>query len=357
MASAQSDRLNNLTLEDIIPKVVDTVNKSNVILQRIVSKPKAWNGRLVQEPITTTTSSLGQSFKGIETFDTAIDFTTQNLTWYATGYAQPVTISQVEQGFNNTPAGVISLYKASMEYAQNSMASNLGTIFYGTGTGNNFDGLGAIVDNGTLTSSYAGLSRATYGANINANVFAASAGVLSLDAMDAVDDASTVSGLNSETPNMILTTRQAWSLYGSLLEPTKMASYSVLGGGQIGSTTNIGVAPSAADGVTLRGGQSSLEYRAKPVIRDDKCPAGSMYFLNENYFEFRSLKIPGLNTVATTNTVTDGVYDKISISAFQFREPMSPVNQLAEVGIFVMYGNLICRQPNRNGLLTGITTT
>lgn len=358
-ATAQSARVGNLTLEKILPKVADTVNKSSWILNRVLTRPIPWNGRLLQEPLFINNSTLGQSFKGVETFSTSIDMNTVNLTWYSTGYAQPVTISTVERGINSTPLGVIDLYRVSFEYAQNSMSQALGTTFYGFGNGNDFDGLGVIIDDGTSTSTYAGLSRTTYGSNINAGgatgIIAASGGVIDLTTMDSADDAATVSGLNSETPNIIATTRAVWSLYGSLLEPTKMAMYQIMGQGT--ENPDGGFATPPGQGAKLQGGQTALTYRGKDLIRDDKCTSGVMFFVNETLLEFHSLNLPGLSSVKVANQVTEGVYDKVPPTAFQWRDLMSPVNQLAEVGIFVLYGNLIHKNPIRNEKITGITTT
>lgn len=357
MATAQNNRVGYLTLEKILPKVVDTVNKSSWIIQRKFSQPQAWNGRLVQQAINVNNSTQGQSFKGTETFPTAVEYAPVVMTWYSTGYAQPVTISKVERGMNQTPLGVVNLYKASFEFAQNSMSDQLGSILYGFGTGNDFDGLGLIVDDSTSTSTYAGLSRTTYGANINCGgstgIIAASGGAIDLATMDSADDAASVSGLASETPNVVLTTRAVWSLYGSLLEPQKWASYGAMGGNIQAGDAGTGMAGS---GQALQGGSVEIEYRGKPVLRDDKCTSGVMFFLNETWMDFYSLNIPGLSTVRVANQVTDGVYDKVPPTAFQWRDLMSPVNQLAEVGIFVVYGNLIHRNPIRNEKITGITS-
>lgn len=356
-ATPQNARVNNITLEDINAKVVDTVNTSSEIMRRVVARPSRWNGRAYQVPIFTNNSTLGQSFKGTETFDTTIDMNTQSLTWYPTGYAQPVGVSTVERSINNTPAGVIDLYKTSYAYAQNSMITNLANIFYGFGAGNDFDGLGNIIDNGTSSSTYGSLSRTAF-PTINAFVTAASNGVLDLATMAAADDGATISGDMAETPNVIMTNQTIWSLYDSLLEPTVRSSYDALGPEFFNGSTNVQQAPAAGDAYTLRAGANSVSYRGKPLVRDQKSPAGNMYFLNEKYFEFRSLPLVGLNIVATSNgSVTEGAYDDIKVSAIQFRQPMMPVNQLAEVGIFVMYGQLLCRNPNRNALITGITTT
>lgn len=355
-ATAQNDRVNNITLEDINAKVVDTVNKSSEIMKRVVSRPKKWNGRSFQSPVFTNNSSLGQSFKGTETFDTSIDFNTAQMTWFPTGYAQPVGVSVVERSINATPAGVVELYQASYQYAQNSMITALGNIFYGVGSGNDFDGLSLIVDDGTSTSSYGGLTRASY-PTINGFLVSASAGVIDLATMMSADDGATISGNESETPNVIMSNQTVWSLYDSLLEPTSRATYGAMGGSFIDGNTAVQQSVSQSDAQRLNAGATSVTFRGKPFVRDQKSPTGKMWFLNENWFEFKSLPLVGLNLVATTESVTNGAYNDYKVSAFQFRQPMMPVNQLSEVGIFVMYGNLYCLNPNRNALISGITTT
>lgn len=355
-ATAQNDRVNDLTLPDINAAVVDTANKSSEIMKRVVSRPQRWNGRSFQSPITTGVSTLGQSFKGTETFDTSIDFAPSQMTWYPTGYAQPVGISVVERSINQTPAGKVDLYKASYQYSQNSMITALGQIFYGYGSGNDFDGLGVIDDNGTYTSSYAGLVRANF-PTVNSFLVAASAGVIDLATMASANDGATISGDVSETPNVILANQTVWSLYDSLIAPTSRANYNELGGQFIKGDTNVNTPFSQAGALSMKAGATSHEYRGIPLVRDQKCPSGNMYMLNEDWFEFRSLPLLGLNLIATSESVTNGAYDDYKVSAFQFREPMMPVNALTEIGIFVMYGNLICKNPNRNALITGITTT
>lgn len=358
-ATAQNARVTQLGLPKILPKVVDTVNKSNWIIRRTMSNPVSANGNNIQWNLITSNSTQGTSFKGVETFSTSIDFAPVQATEYYTGYAQPVTLSMIEQGINQTPLGVIKLKTASFEFAQNSMSQQLGTILYGLSSGNDFNGLGYLIDDGTNTATFAGLSRTTYGANVNCGgstgIIAASAGVIDLATMDSADDAATVSGLESESPNVVLTTRAVWSLYGSLLEPQKWASY-----GALGSVSNSGdgaIGTPAHGDVSLKGGSSYLEYRGKPVLADNKAPSGNMWFINETFLEFNSLSIPGLSTVRVANSVTDGVYDKVPPTAFQWRDLMSPVNQLAEVGIFVVYGQLIHRNPVRNEKISGVTTT
>lgn len=352
-ATAQNDRVNNITLQDYNSTVVDTVNKSSEIMKRVVSQPDRWNGRSYSSPIFTNNSQLGQSFKGTENFNTTIDYNTQQMTWFPTGYAQPVGVSVVERAINATPSGVIDLYKSSYQYAENSMITALGTIFYGLGNGNDFDGLGVIIDDGTSTSTYAGLTRATF-PTINAYVTAASGGTLTLDLMAAADDGATISGNLSETPNVLMSTRTVWSLYESLLSPAAQSFYTSTGGSFTTGSTGVKQAVSASDGLTLQAGANSLQFRGKDYVRDDKATAGVLFGINEMWYHFRSLALPGLDLVATQEDVTAGAYESYKVSAFQFREPLMPVNQLAEVGIFVMYGQFYCENPNRNFKITGV---
>lgn len=359
-ASAQADRVNFLTVEDINANVVDTFNKSSEMMRRVVSRPEPFNGRVFQSPITTGTSSLGKSFKGVEPFDTTIDFAPQNMSWYPTGYAQPVGVSLIEKSINSTPAGKIDLYKASWEYAQNSLVTNIASIFYSYGLGNDFDGAGNIVDDGTNTSTYAGLTRATY-PTINAGgstgIITAAGGVLTAALMASADDASTISGSEAETSNMIMASQTIFSLYEATLLPTTRSTYNAIGGNWNNGSTNVNGNANQTGGLHLQFGATSLDYRGKALIRDQKSPAGSMWFWNEKWWRFKSLSIEGLNTIATSESETVGAYDDYKISAVQFREMMQPINALSEVGIFVMYGNLICLNPNRNELIQGITTS
>lgn len=357
--TALNDRVNNLTLEDINASLVDTVNTSSEIMKRVVSNPGSWNGRAKYVPILTNNSTLGTSFRGAETFDTSIDFNSQNLVFYPTGYAQPVGISIVERSVNATPAGVIDLYKGSWQYAQNSMITALASIFYGYGTGNDFDAFGNAVDDGTSTSVYGGLTRSTY-PQINAGgstgIITATAGVLDLATMNSADNAATIAGNAAESPNVIMANQTVWGLYESLLQPTVRANYNGVGGGFISGKTNVKGQADVNGSLHLQAGATSLEYRGKPLVRDQKSPSGKMWFWNENWFTFDSLSLIGLSTVATQESATNGAYNDYKVSAFQFRQFMQPVGQLAEVGIFVMYGNLFCKNPNRNELVTGITT-
>lgn len=355
--SAFNDRAGNLSLNKILPKIVDTVNRSNVISLRVMNNPHSWSGKSINQPLFTSTSSQGEFFHGAKAFNTDIDMATTSLTWYPTGFGQPVAFSRVDQALSNTESGIIAVNKASADFAANSMKSRLGDAFYGTGTGDQFDGLNLIVDDGTSTSSYGGLTRTTYGTYMNGQVNAATGGVLDLDTLAAIDDDATVSGINEMTPNIAITTKAVWSLYESLLEPTKKAEYNAYGYPSVTADSAVGQAWRGDKTLGASGGFSALDFRGKPMLKDEKCPTGKVWMLNEYNMEFHSLKIPGLKTIAVGTTASEGVYDKYKASSFQFRDYMEPYNQpTSEVGFFVVYGNVLHRDPRLNGQLTGVTT-
>lgn len=356
-AVAFSDRAGNLSLPKVLGRITDTVSRGNVITTRVMSKPYQWSGQYIAQNIFTTQSTQGEFFHGAKTFNTDIDMSTTQLKWYPTGFGQPVAYSRIDQALTNTEAGVISVTKASADYAANTMKSRLGDAFYGVGAGDQFDGLNLIVDDSTYSSSYGGLSRATYGTYINGAVNAAPGGALDLEFLAGVDDDATVGGDNEMTPNVDITTKAVWSMYESLLEPTKKADYRAYGYPMVTSETAIGQSWRGDQKLGASGGFQSLDFRGKPLVKDEKCPSGKVYMLNEYNMEFHSLKIPGLKSISLATSVTDGADNKVNPTAFQFRDYMEPYNQpTAEVGFFVVYGNLIHRDPRLNGQGTGITT-
>src|SRR4029077_8240638 len=115
----------------------------------------------------------------------------------------------------------------------------------------------------------------------------ASGGVLDLATMASADDGATISGDISETPNVILSNQTVWSLYESLLSPTTRSEYQTLGGSFINGTTGVNQNVNAGDGLTLKAGATSLMYRGKPYVRDQKSPSGVQWYTNENWFGFR----------------------------------------------------------------------
>lgn len=349
-----SNRVLTTVQDKFIPSIVDSINGSNIISLRVMSKPKPWNGPTIKQNIMVSNSTTGGSFDGLDPFDTGVTNTRKQLSWPPKGFYQSIVVPGIEEAVNETDMQVLSLVAAQMDEAKISAQDQIGTMFYAAGVGKDFDGLTLIADDGTSTSSYGGLTRAST-PQINGVVRAASGGTLTLDLMAATYDATMAAGVMSETPNLFLTDKTTWSLYESLLTPTVRSTYATDGYPVVTADTAPGT---ATRGNAFRGNQGfeAVLFRGKPLVADDKAPIGSLFYLNENYLQYYSLKSKRLNTVTMNVEVTEGVYkDKPVATAFQMKDLMMPTNQFASIGQLIALGNLICRQPRRVGKITGIT--
>lgn len=356
-----TNRITDITYQEILPSLVDQINNSNVFTARTLSRPKKWRGVRVEQPIQKANSTTGGSFDGMDTFSTSATNNTTLLTWYVKGYEQSVVIPGIERDVNgDNEKQVLSLLATRMDEARNSASDSIGTLFYGLGLNKDFDGLGLIVDDGTATSSYGGLTRST-NTYINATVTAATGAALTLDQLSTTNDSASAASSQSESPTMGVTTKTVWTFFESLLAPsinsyytsTQINGYNKVSGGTPNGTS--------VPAVELKGaaGFNAISYRGVPVVADDKATSGVFFWINENYLEFDALqsKAENVKAISSVNEVTEGFYKDVPMpSAFQFREMMSPVNQYGEIGFLLLMGNLIHRQPRRNSKLTGITT-
>ena len=354
-----SERVTNITYNEILPSIVDFVNNSNIFTARVTSSPKNWKGVTIDQPIRIANSQTGGSFDGLDQFDTSATNNTRHLSWYVKAYEQSVVVPGIEKAINGTSdKQVLSLVADRLDEAKNSMTDSIGDLLYGYGTGKDIEGLGLIVDDGTATSSYGGLSRADVPA-VNADVTPASGGTLTLDLVSAEFDAVSAAGSGQEAPTIALTTKAVWSLFEKLLGAKLQANYdatSIKGYNRVSGKTPVGTSVPAE---ALKGalGVDAISYRGKPVVADDKAPTGTFFWLNEHYMEFRRLLSPDLESVSSKNQVTEGINSDIQQPSFlQLREFLKPVNQFGEIGALIVMGNLIHRNPRRNGKITGITS-
>ena len=341
----------SVTREEIIPKVADTILNSNIITLRVMSNPKEWSGKVLQVPFKYQKSASGGSFQGYDVFSTTRVNTRNFMSFYVKGVYQSVVLSNMEKGVNNTKAGVLSLVETEMNSSMQDMMDTLGTQVYGDGTGNSskdLTGLGAAVDDGTSVSTYGGLSRSTY-TTLAANK-TTTVGNLTLSRMATMYDSCTV---GSDKPTIIVTTKTVWSYYEQLLQPTVRANYDANGFAQV---TKKGVVRERG---ALQGdvGFDALWFRGTPIVKDEKCTSGYMYFLNENYLEFYSLPHPDAEKAAMGGNQPEGFYTKDSpeMPVISWTGWKRPVNQDAVIGQLIIYGDLINRNPRRSGVLQGIT--
>lgn len=355
-----TNRVSDITYQYILPVLVDNVSNSNVWTSRLLSNTIDWEGVTYNVPIQTAFSSTGGSFNGMDTFSTAATNNTRQLTYYITGYNQSIVIPTIEAAVNgNTESQVIKLMTAKADEAKISMADGVGNQFYSFGLGKSFDGLGNIVDNGLNAPSIGGLSRTTY-PFLDGDVTPVQNGAITLSYLSSEFDNVSAASSTTESPTMGLTTKSIWTLLEGLIQPMLGARYeatSVKGYDRVDGKTPMGMSvPSGDTTLGAAGGFISFTWRGRPVVADDKATPGTFFWVNERYIDFAVQKTTELSEIGSTVESMEGFYEDVPFpSAFQFRDMMNSINQLGEVGALVLLGNMITKQPRRNGKLIGIT--
>jgi len=353
---ALSNRVISITEEAYIPASIDGILNSNVFTSRLfMREQKTWSGRQMMIPLQFAKPTSGGSFAGVGSFDTALQDTRVRQAFSHAQFYQNVSVAGGEASLNKTDGEVLDLIKITLEEAQNAALDSIGDQLYGTGGGDDFLGLGAIVDDGTNTSTYAGLSRTTY-TQLNSTLVAASAGKLTFTNMASVMRGASAASSKRQRPSIVVTTETVWDLLESLFTPTISNTYDSLSRVQLSTYSKPGA--KLGDTESLKGhfGYEALYWRGIPIVADEKADSGAMFFLNEEYLHWYNLNGVGLKQYKVGGQV-DGVYDEYQQTyPIQWSGFDKPYNQYAQIGQFIMLGNIISGQTRRHGKYTGVTT-
>ncbi len=345
MAQSPSNLVVATTNKVLTKTLIDIVLDGNTGLTYFLAASKAWNGgRTHQEPIWVTKNTLGGSYYGMDTFAVQELDLNQVAEWDASFYDKPVTLSGVNITLNeNTGQQALNLVDISITQAMYSMADDLGTGFYSNGTGNsNKDllGLGAAVDDGTNVANYAGLSRTTY--PDWASPMTASGGTVTLAKM--ATEYSDASNGGSVHPSLILTTKAGFNFYEQLLQPQlrQLVDVPMIKRGLLMGT-----------GVTTDG----LRYRGCPVMQDEKCTTGVMFFINERFMDIAALPDSSLGKKAINfkARIAGDDYSDVKGLGFTWSDWIKAQNGNSATGAVYWGGQLVCNNPRRQSKLTGIT--
>jgi hypothetical protein len=351
-------RLITTTSQSVAPFVVDAIHGSSVLVGRATgTRIKPWEmGIYEKQPIQVEEITTAVDFQGIGNFNTADSSADVNLQWEAKGLGDSVVIGYAELGLNQTKAQVINLVKRKFDLVKNSLIAASGSRLYGLGSGSAIEGLQLQTDDGTYTANYAGLSRATYGTAINGQLTPAAAGVISFAALAAQIDLCSAAASSMESTNLILTTKSVWALIETLVESKSRGNYDTSRGNlRVSPYTPMGVAVDAKD--VGRGGYESIYFRGIPTVKDDQCPTGLVYTLNENHIQFVSSKIAYCENISMAQSVTKGALEEAKSTAWQVSKEAKPTNGLGDVRQIAIYGNFVNRNPFRSGVITGVSTT
>jgi len=146
---AFSQEVQDLTNSQIAPKIIDGILGGNLVAVRFLSNGRKFRGHNNPVEIKYQKSSQGGSYSGMGNFALGVETNTVKATWLPKSYAQPVTVENLSLAVNKND-GIVDYLKYRMQSAQQDMIDDLGTIFYGSASGNDPDGLANIVDDGKM---------------------------------------------------------------------------------------------------------------------------------------------------------------------------------------------------------------
>jgi hypothetical protein len=329
------------TNQYLAPAWVDQVLKDNFFFGEILGNTKKWDGSQMLFPIKYQKGVASVAFNGFDQLPTSQQPVSVNMTFYPTFVATNVALAGSDLSVNDTPKQTVKLAKVMMESRAQDGADDIGNFFQGDGSsfgGKAPMGLAGIVDDGTTLSTYGGLARATY-AGLNATV-TASSGTISLLKIRQLANAVTDGKVR---PSMALTTYTVWSYIEQLLQTFQRNTYSDFSNMDAGAGYK----------------SNGLIWDGLTIFRDKKVAAGLFYLLNMDFLKFYGLKWWKGTPVSLKSEVIKGnIYEynpANATKAFTWTNWIEAYNQGAVNGFMIMGGQLICTNPQRNAVLTGIT--
>lgn len=349
-----SEAVTTTTRTYIVPKVYDQISKGSPTLMKLLQNADKWRtGTAYEFPIKYADSTNGGNTGIADKLDTDRQNVRTMASFQPKMAYKPVVVADIEITLNQGDERIVDLLETEFDSQAQSLIQLMGqNLFTGTGVGNNWDSLAGAADDGTNYPTYGNLSRSTY--TSWKGYYLGSAGALTLAKMATAYDAVTV---GTSTPDMIVTTKSLWSTYESLLTPTVRAGYTQNGYPRMNAFGML----SGTQGLAGQQGFECLWFRGTPVVRDEQVPSGKMFFITSEYFGFKGINIKSenvkqVNFKKLSNGVPDGVPGRVpSTLGFNFRDMMSPVDQLAQVGEIIYAGNFIAEEPRLQGQMAGLS--
>lgn len=224
----------------------------------------------------------------------------------------PVNLHVIDVELNDSAEQVFDLVEAAMENGELSLIDEMSRQIFADGSGNaskDFDGLANAVSRSTSVS-YGGISRTTTG--VGSSILAAaedtSGSVLSLANVNTNFGSATVA---RKKPDLMITTQTIWNRIWERSQPSER--------NRPEDDREIGF--------------ETVRFNGASVVVDSHCPSGFLYLLNTEYWELY------------LHTKWD----------FKFRGFMEQAAQQLQIGQLIVWGNLLCRAPRFQAVMSSIT--
>ena len=306
MATINYGEVGAITQKYFVPKLVDNIFKSNVLLQRAKQK---WmevidGGAQIVQPVAYATTTAAGWYTGSDTLNTTANDQIDNaIADWTFAYAN-ITITRSDELKNSGKSQIINFVKAKVQLAEKTLADNLGTALYSGTTANlQFVGLETAVSS---SRSYLSINDSTYSwwaAQVDSTTT-----TITIPALRTLIGKCTI---GNDKPTVIPTTQTIYdSLYG-LIQPQQRFM----------------------DSETANAGFINIMFEGKPVVVDNKCDSGYLFALNEDYIHLFVHKDEN----------------------FRFEPFIKPTNQNVSSAKVYWAGALVIDNPRMQGVFSGLT--
>ncbi len=326
---------------------MDIVLRDNLFFAEVLKKVQKWRGSQMLFPIKYQKGVASIAFSGFDLLPITQQPVSVNATFYPSFVATNIALAgdqlSVNKADGNGSLKVLDLMATMMQSRAEDASDDIGNYFQGSGQtdgGKAPMGLTGIVDNGTVLSSYGGLSRSTY-TNLNATVTASSGSITLLKIRQLNNNIAD----GPITPDMAITDYTTWAYIEQLMTPFQLNNYTAFKSMESGT------------------GYQVQYWGGMKQMRDKKITTGYYYQLNTNPefgIRFHALNWwQGTAIKAGGKEIVGNVYEKSAYdpaSAFTWTGWVNAFNQGAVNGWIILGGQLLCTAPFRNGVLTGITS-
>ena len=311
MSNANFDALLSTTLANYRDQLTDNIFTARPLTYFLQDKGRMRmlnGGTKIVEPLIYGTNATVGSYSGYDSIALTAQagITAAEYDWKQ--YAASIAISGIEEAKNNGEQEIINLLEAKIMQAEESMREGFNQMFFADGSGNSgkdWNGLGNLVE---ASGTVGGINRATAGTEYWRSYEENTATALTLAQMSTAYNSVSV---GNDHPDMVLTSQTLFEKYEALLQP------------QLRYT----------DTKTADAGFQNLLFKAAPVVYDEHCTAGVVYFLNSKYL-----------------TLVGHSGKWFEQTAF-----VRPEDLDARYALIMCYGNLTCRNAAKQGKLTAKT--
>ena len=286
------------------------------LLGRLLKNAKKGTGKRIEKVVEFALSTQGGWYSRFDLLDTAQEDTRTRAYWEYKQIAQPIVLADIDLSKNTGKEALFDLAKVEAKASMESVMDKLGDAIYTQRTGDAIDSLVDATDDDNNVTTYGGINRSNYA--WWDGQYNSTGGTLSLSMLATQYD---LCRSGNDYPSLLVGDKTLWSAYEALLQPQMRYN-------------------NVSKGYTMDGGVRTLEYRGTPWIADEDCTSTYLYFLNEKYLYMVVLPHKGLPT------------DKQGFAVSDFRKP---INQDGKVSHIFWYGDLICTQPRRQGVIRSVT--